>query len=135
VKGRLHWFSARHFGFQIALQNEQIEGTYMDINMSDIDQFSVHVTMALDGKGRPAGVDGAYLISSTDPAVLGIEQTAPDLATVKALAPGVAQVIVAADVRLGPDANIVVQPIANVTVGLAEAKTFVVELGPVEEQP
>jgi hypothetical protein len=103
--------------------------------MTDIDQFSVHVTLALDGKGRPAAVDGAYLISSTDPAVLSVEQAGPDLATVKALAPGVAQVVVAADVRLGPDVKIVTQPIANVTVGPAEAKTFMVEIGAVEEQP
>lgn len=107
----------------------------MATTMNSIQQFPIKIQI-LDGKGRPAPVDGppTWLADNTDVVALTPSADGMSCDVVAVGIPGTAKVQVSADADLGSGTELLVGTL-DVEVTAAPAKTITLTPGPVVDQP
>lgn len=123
---------AKHYQFRFWLDRQTyFEGTMARITTEQ--QVSITVTPKT-AAGRNAVIDGAVDFSSSDPAVATVEATGPLAGLVKAVGPGVAQILASFDADLGEGVR-AVEFTGAIEVVPAEAVSAEIVFGTPETQP
>jgi hypothetical protein len=126
TRGRRHFVLRFHVGPGI---------TFLEATMARItteEQVGVSVAPKT-AHGRPASIDGVVDFVSSDPAVASVESTGPLTAVVKAVNPGVAQIIAVFDADLGEGVR-AIEMTGAIEVVPAEAVTAEIVFGTPESQ-
>lgn len=123
---------AKHYQFRFWLDRQ----TYFEGTMARITtEQQVSVTVApKTAAGRDAAIDGAVDFSSSDPTVATVEATGPLAGLVKAVGPGVAQIMAAFDADLGEGVR-AIELTGAIEVVPAEAVGAEIVFGTPEVQP